>query len=144
MRVGLGRRDPRLEARGHREIVSHVLRVQIELKGDPEIRRSIGDKTATNDPDDKIGLSIQLNRRSHDMRIGAVPILPKPVAQHCHVAAMRTVFRGGKGAPRNHRSAEHREIVRRDMNSLHLLWMVTARNVESRSPEVVCGDLLKD
>ena len=61
------------------------------------------------------------------------------------MAAIGAVFVGGKGAPQgNDGRAEHREVLRRDVNALHLLRMIAARDVQSGAAEIERGDLLEN
>jgi hypothetical protein len=132
------------EARGHREEMSHVLRIQIELERHPEIGWRVRDEFSTDDPDDEIRLAIELDGRSHRGRVRAEAVFPQAVAENCETAAVRAVFRSGEGAAGNHRGAEHGEVVCGNMNGLHLLRMIAAGDVHAGAAEVVGGDLLED
>ena len=92
--VGLLQRHAGPQARDHREVISHILRSQIELEWYPEINRRVGSKSAANDTDDKIRLPIKLDGRSNNIRIGSVASLPETVAQHRYMSAVRAVFGG--------------------------------------------------
>ena len=95
-------------------------------------------------PTTRYGCAIKLDSSANDVGIAAVAALPQTVAQHRDMAAVRAVFRGSECAPGNNWSAEHCEVIRRNVNALHLLRMVATGDIESRAAEVIRRDLLKN
>ena len=56
---------------------------------------------------------------------------------------MRAVFFRREGASRNHRRAEEREVIMRDMDRLHLQRMIAAGEIHPGFPHVIAGHLAK-
>src|ERR1700733_4555068 len=142
--VGLLQRHAGPQARGHREVISQMLRIPIELEWYPEINRRVGNKPAANDTDDKIRLPIKLDGRSNNIRIGSVASLPETVAQHRDMSTVRDVFGRSEGPPGNNWSAEQSKVIRRNMNAPCLFGMVATSDIEPCTTEVIRCDLLKN
>ena len=76
LRVRHLRRDAGLETRRDSKIVGHVLRVKVELKGQPKIARGLSDKTAPDDPHDQVRLALKLDIAADDVGVTAEAALP--------------------------------------------------------------------
>ncbi len=132
-------RRPALQAREHPEALpSAVGGAGSEDVGRPELgsrrpeRREV--EALRHDPDDRVGLAVQVHRLPEDLRVAGIAPLPEAVAQHDLVFPAGFLLFRQEDAPVERPDSQHREDVRRHPESLHALRLRAARQV--RDPEV--------
>ena len=92
----------------------------------------------------QVRLTIELDGRTHDLRVPPEATLPQSITQHHHLAAVRTVFLARERASANHRRTEQREVFAADVDALHLLRMATAGEVQPRAAKVIRSDVFEN
>lgn len=94
-------------------------------------------------PDDRIRLVAKGDCRTDNVRVAAKFALPETIAEDDDVPAVWRIFLGREGAANNDRCAEEAEVRFGDMNTVDLLRH-SAREVETRTAEIIGSDILKD
>ena len=89
-------------------------------------------------------MAIELDGRADDSPVAPIALLPQPVAEHNHTAAVRAILGGSEGAAGDDRRAKQSEVIPCDMDGLHLLRMIASGQVDAGGAKVIRGDLLKE
>ena len=115
---------PGAQAAGHREIVTVVVCVGIELERHPYIWRGselIEVEIGADNPYHRVGLAAQRHGGAERRRVAAELRDPEVMAQDDDAVAARKVFGGRKSAAAQYRCAQQPEIVRAHLTGSQLL-----------------------
>ena len=122
----------------------HVVRVKIELIWQPKICGSLGLKLWSDDANDEIRLTVELNVRADDARIRPEASLPQSIAEDSRAATVWAIFCSSKYAAGEDRRAEETKVVLGDMHCFQLLGIAAASQIESGAGLVKTSDCVEN
>ena len=142
--VGAVDGDAGAQTGGDANVVGGGGAVRVGLEGEPDLRRRVGLEIASDDARDEVRFVAERDGVAHDGQVGMESAHPESMADYRRVSAIGPVFVGGEAAPEFHARAEEMEVGRGDVDGLHLLGLIAARQVDARPAEIVGRDVFED